>query len=213
MKPILTLVFLVTLFVSPLARGQAVLNKTTLGQSQNDDADLVNSLVPGPQKYGKGEKKAVMNSTDLKSKTLKDSTFGGSLLNMGIDPSVPKLDETKLRNAQTETDEQSTAVKQQAAANEKQSTAAKQPATVEKEQTASTQRAESESTFSSLSQTAILADQLSRSDSAAAASEPESKSSSASSSTANGGDNSKKDQGGASTSADKSSTPKPDADR
>src|SRR5438045_9665074 len=90
------------LFVAPLADGQAVLKNTSLGQSQNDERDLANSLTAGPQKYGKGEKKAQVNSTDLKSKSIKDATFGGSLLNIGIDPAAPKLDASKEHIAPTE---------------------------------------------------------------------------------------------------------------
>src|SRR5690348_2490476 len=74
---------------------QNALDKTTLGQSQNDGRDLANSLVPGEKKFGKGEKKLEVNSAELKSKTVKDTTFGGSLLNMGIVGAEPKLDESK----------------------------------------------------------------------------------------------------------------------
>jgi hypothetical protein len=99
-----------------LASAQAALDRTTLGKQQNDARELVNSLVPGETKYGKGEKKEQVNAGQLKSKSIKDTTFGGSLLNMGIDPSEPKLEEQKLHSAPTEKD--STAVKP-AALNEK----------------------------------------------------------------------------------------------
>jgi hypothetical protein len=90
-------------FISAAAHGQGVFDKTTLGQRQNDDRDLANSLVPGEKKYGgKGEKKAQVNASELKSKSIKDTTFGGTLLNMGIDPAQPKLDEQKLHSAPTE---------------------------------------------------------------------------------------------------------------
>jgi hypothetical protein len=100
----LVLIGAACVIVLPLAhaQGQAVLDKTTLGQSQNDSRDLVNSLVAGPQRYGKGEKKGEVNSADLKSKTTKDATFGGSLLDMGIVGAEPKLDEHKLHNAPSE---------------------------------------------------------------------------------------------------------------
>lgn len=93
-----------------LASAQAVLDKTTLDKPQNDARDLANSLVPGEQKYGKGERKAQVKATELKSKSINDSTFGGTLLNMGIDPAAPKLDESKLREAKSE--EASTRLKQ-----------------------------------------------------------------------------------------------------
>src|SRR5947208_1603221 len=148
--------------VSPsLARAQASLSGTTLGRPQNDDRDLVNSLVPGAQKFGKGEKKAQISSAELKSKSIHDSTFGGSLLNMGIDSSAqPKLDETKLRDAGTVADKKSASSKQQAAVVEKEQAPAlpKEPAAVEKEPNPASEAeaADSQSTFSNLSVTATL---------------------------------------------------------
>ena len=194
--------------VPSLAPAQAVLDKTTLGQEQNDERDLYNSLVPGPQKYGKGEKKAQISASELKSKGLKDSTFGGSLLNMGIDPSAPKLDSSKERLAPSETEKRSAGVKEQAAATQTESTASKPGAEASKEPTAATQSAENQSVFSNLSTTATLADSLSDPD-VAAAELPSSSSST--------GDQ-KKDQSGGTTneksstatSSDKSSTSKPD---
>jgi hypothetical protein len=93
--------------------GDAVLDKTTFGHSQNDGRDIVNSLIPGEKKFGKGEKKLEVNSGDLKSKQLKDTTFGGSLLNMGIVGAEPKLDESKRPTVESEKD--SSSVKQPAA--------------------------------------------------------------------------------------------------
>lgn len=215
MKPILAVVFLATLIASPLAHGQiapnepAVLNNTTLGQSQNDDRDLANSLAPGPVKYGRGEKKTQISAAELKSKSIKDSTFGGSLLNVGIDSAVPKLDESKLRNAPTEAEKQATALKQKAAAIEKESTAAKEPATVEKEPEASTQPAENP-VFSSLSTTATLADNLAKADADAASAPSESKTSFNATTATTSADAPKKNQERATT--DKSATTKPDGD-
>jgi hypothetical protein len=102
----LILLIAVCVFVSPPARAQdpAGLGKTTLGQSQNDSRDLVNSLVPGEKRYGKGEKKEQVNPAELKSKSTKDATFGGSLLDMGIVGAEPKLDEQKLHSAPSEND-------------------------------------------------------------------------------------------------------------
>ena len=99
--------------VSAQNPGDAVLNKTTFGQSQNDGRDYMNSLTPGEKKYGKHEKKEEVNSGQLKSNSLKDTTFGGSLLNMGIVGAEPKLDESKHQVAESLKD--SSSVKQSAA--------------------------------------------------------------------------------------------------
>jgi hypothetical protein len=73
-------------FLSPLAFGQSSpLSGTTLGKSQNRSEDLVNSLIPGPQRVGKGEKKAEVDPKTLQSKTIKDPTFQGSLNDVGLD--------------------------------------------------------------------------------------------------------------------------------
>src|SRR5258708_24958307 len=72
-------------FLSPLAFGQSSLGKTTLGKSQNSSEDLVNSLIPGPQRVGKGEKKSEVDPKTLQSKTVKDPTFQGSLNDVGLD--------------------------------------------------------------------------------------------------------------------------------
>jgi hypothetical protein len=216
MKPLLIFIFLATVIASPLAYGQlspndpGVLSKTTFGKSQNDDRDLANSLVPGPQKYGKGEKKQLVSAADLKSKSIKDSTFGGSLLNIGIPSTEPKLDEAKLRNASTEV--AASASKEQPATTEKESNGSKQTATVEKGSSTSTQPAENQAVFSSLSTTATLAENLGEADAAAAASQSKTSSSSTATSATTTGDAPKKDQGAATTSTDKSSTTKPDGD-
>ncbi|HST29437.1 MAG TPA: hypothetical protein VLK27_01200 [Chthoniobacterales bacterium] len=195
------------LSIAPLAHAQAVLNNTTLGQRQNDDRDLVNSLVPGPQKYGKGEKKSQVSAAELKSKSIKDATFGGSLMNIGIDAAVPKLDGSKEHSAPSEEPAS------RPASAEQTSSASKQPAPTEQASSASAQAAETDSTFSSLTQTATLADDLGQADIAVAPA-PEARTS-PSSSTAN--DKQKKEQGGAekpstTSSTEKSSTTKPDGD-
>jgi hypothetical protein len=134
------------------ASAQSALDKTTLGQQQNDARDLANSLVPGEKKYGgKGEKKEQVNAAELKSKSIKDTTFGGSLLNIGIDPAVPKLDEQKLHNAPVEKESQTS--KEAQAAVSKDSTRAR--------------AVEQEGSFSNLSDTAMLAQQANQSDAAA----------------------------------------------
>ena len=205
MRPIIPVVLILAgaaVIVPSLVRAQAVLDKTTLGQRQNDERDLANSLVGAPQKYGKGEKKAEISASELKSKGLKDSTFGGSLLNMGIDPSAPKLDSSKERVAPTETEKQSAVSKEHTTATQTESSATK----VSTE--AATQPAEDQAVFSSLSTTATLADSLSQPDGGAPLMP------SASSSTGN----QKKDQtdgttnekSSTATSSDQSSTSKPD---
>ena len=65
-----------------------------LSSKKNGPDDIANSLVGAPRKYGKGEKKEQISAAELKSKSLKDTTFGGSLLNAGITGAEPKFDET-----------------------------------------------------------------------------------------------------------------------
>src|SRR5256885_15259890 len=77
--------------VSPLAHGQAVLDKTTLGQSQNDYRDLQNSMVPGKKTYGKGEKKEEVDLKNLQSKTVKNTAFKGTLMDLDVDWHGDKL--------------------------------------------------------------------------------------------------------------------------
>lgn len=111
---LIALFFAIALTPARISAQQAILDKTTFGQSQNDGRDLYNSLVPGEKKFGKGEKKEEVNSAELKSKTTKDTTFGGSLLNMGIVGAEPKLDESKRHSDGSEKD--SSSVKQSVAA-------------------------------------------------------------------------------------------------
>jgi hypothetical protein len=88
MKPLyrLTLVFAAFGLVCPLASGQAVLDKTDFGKSQNTAEDLQNSLIPGkPRTVGRGEKKEEVDPRSLPSKTVKDTTFQGTLLDIGVD--------------------------------------------------------------------------------------------------------------------------------
>src|ERR1700737_533035 len=91
----LRLILLSSLLVAgaSFAHGQSTVGKTTLGQSQNDGRDLANSLIPGkPRSVGKGEKKEEVDPKKLPSKSIKDPTFGGSLVEMGLgssgDPTV-----------------------------------------------------------------------------------------------------------------------------
>ena len=96
----LFVLFLASQLFAPLAFGQRVLDKTTYGQSQNDVRDLRNSLVPAPKRYDKGEKKEEVDPKNLPSKTLKDPTFQGSLMNLGLDTTMEaKLHDQKSRAA------------------------------------------------------------------------------------------------------------------
>lgn len=202
--------------ISPRAEAQGVLDKTSLGKAQNDDRDLVNSLIPGQEKFGHGEKKSQVSSAELKSKTIKDSTFGGSLLNMGIDPSEPKIDESKLRSAPAATDKTATDSKKHAASNQNQSAAApaepaiQNPAASEKAPEAATGHAASDETFSNLSMTATLGDALVQEEKAAA----EAKSFSSSEDNQNKNRNAAggSDKNSSTTSSDKSTDPKSNGD-
>src|SRR5256885_12224881 len=102
MKPIYRLIlgFAVSGSVAPLAFGQAVLDKTTLGSSQNDYRDFQNSMVvPQHKRFGK-EKKEEVELRTLQSKSMKDPTFGGSLVEMGLGSSGdPDLRQQKPRSA------------------------------------------------------------------------------------------------------------------
>ena len=145
MKSSLRIILILAAVVASAAAAHAQGGETTLGKPQNDARDLANSLVPGEKKYGgKGEKKEQVNATELKSKSLKDSTFGGSLLNMGIDSSAPKFDEQKLHSAPAEKEPQGS--KETEVAVTKASTEA--PAV------------EKGGSFSNLSDTAMLAQQV-----------------------------------------------------
>jgi len=89
MKPIyisgLILVSAAFGLVSPFASGQSAL--TTLGSSQNDSRDLMNSLIPGKPRLGK-EKKEEVDPQKLPTKAIKDPKFQGSLLDEGLDSSA-----------------------------------------------------------------------------------------------------------------------------
>ena len=188
MKPVYSIIALSLAcgLLPSLASGQGALGKTTLGQPQNDARELANSLVPGEKKYGgKGEKKEQVNAAELKSKSIKDTTFGGSLLNIGIDPAAPKLDEQKLHSAATEKEPQSS--KQTEVPVTKASTEA--PAV------------EKEGSFSNLSDTAMLAQQVEPSVAARNESKP---------STSSSGEGQKKEE--EATDKEKTSANKPDGD-
>jgi len=72
-------------FLAPRVFAQAPVGNTTLGKSQNTSEDLANSLIPGPKRFDKGEKKSEVDPKTLQSKTVKDPTFSGSLNDIGLD--------------------------------------------------------------------------------------------------------------------------------
>src|ERR1700737_2298840 len=122
----LRLILLSSLLVAgaSFAHGQSTVGKTTLGQSQNDGRDLANSLIPGkPRSVGKGEKKEEVDPKKLPSKSIKDPTFGGSLVEMGLgssgDPTV------HLQKPRTAPEQDSNAPKPADAAVDKDSKASK----------------------------------------------------------------------------------------
>jgi hypothetical protein len=65
---------------------------TTLGISQNSSQDLANSLVVNNKpKVGKGEKKEDVDVKSLQSKKMHDTTFSGSLNDIGVDWTGDKM--------------------------------------------------------------------------------------------------------------------------
>ena len=82
MAPHFLLLALCSLFLAQSARAQG---GTTLGKSQNTSDDLINSLVPGPKRFDKGEKKSEVDPKTLPSKKINDKTFSGSLNDIGLD--------------------------------------------------------------------------------------------------------------------------------
>lgn len=96
MKPIYRLILVFAAYgpIAPLAygqAGQAILDKTTLGGSQNDSRDLVNSLVvPKRNRIGK-EKTGEVDLKTLQSKSSKDPTFQGNLMDIDLDWGGEKL--------------------------------------------------------------------------------------------------------------------------
>lgn len=184
--------------------GEGALAKTTLGQSQNDYRDLQNSLIPGEKKYGKGEKKVEVNTAELQTSKAKDTTFGGSLMNMGISRDEPKLDASKVQRSTSE----------------KETVASKQPATTStytqsETATADTRPTEAQGSFLNLADTAMLGDELSESGTVGTGIAP-----GAPNGNAAGGEaqkqeqtaDSKADQKTSTASSDKPGTTKPDGD-
>jgi hypothetical protein len=125
MKLIYRLIFVLAAsgFFPPLAHGQASLSKTTFGKSQNSPEDLVNSLTPGKPNLTKGEKKEEVDPKKLPSKSMKDPTFQGTLMDVDIDWTG-----NKLGKPHTASDANSKASKKEDAAGAKDPKAAKQEA-------------------------------------------------------------------------------------
>ena len=90
-----SLVFAGSVLFSAAASGQAILDKTTLGESQNDYRDLQNSLiVPKRTNFGK-EKKEEVDLKTLQTKSSKDTTFQGTLMDLDVDWHGDKLGKPK----------------------------------------------------------------------------------------------------------------------
>src|SRR5437588_9603946 len=85
------LLALCALFAAPVARGQN-LSGTDYGKSQNTNQDLANSLTPGKERVGKGEKKSEVDPKSLPSKkAAKDPLFQGGLADIGVDWNGDKI--------------------------------------------------------------------------------------------------------------------------
>src|SRR5205814_9255776 len=81
MKPRYRLILIFAGFglVCPLAHGQsAILDKTTLGQSQNDARELQNSLIVPKRVNIKGEKTEQVDPQKLSSRSTKEAKIGRS---------------------------------------------------------------------------------------------------------------------------------------
>src|SRR5947209_19754585 len=86
------LLALCALFLAPLARGQDHTSGTDYGKSQNTAQDLANSLTPGKERVGKGEKKSEVDPKSLPSKkAAKDPLFQGGLADIGVDWNGDKI--------------------------------------------------------------------------------------------------------------------------
>jgi hypothetical protein len=116
-----SLVFAGSVLFSAAASGQAVLDKTTLGESQNDYRDLQNSLiVPKRTNFGK-EKKEEVDLKTLQTKSSKDTIFQGTLMDLDVDWHGDKLGKPK-----SDGDKDSKAPKSAGAGGEKDSKVSKQ---------------------------------------------------------------------------------------
>ena len=117
-------IFASCLSIFPAVFGQAVLDKTTFGQSQNDARDLQNSLIVPKRNSLKGEKTEQVDPQKLSSRSVKDAKFQGSLLDMGLGSTDdPDSHQEKARSA---TDQDSKTAKEANAGSEKGSKVSKQ---------------------------------------------------------------------------------------
>src|SRR5437763_4813193 len=98
-RSIIFVVALVLILPGSRAFSQS-LRGATLGQSQNDDRDLANSLIvnPNKSKVGKGEKKEEVDPKKLPSKKSNDTTFSGSLNDIGLDWRSKTMGRPKIAN-------------------------------------------------------------------------------------------------------------------
>src|SRR5438876_12219131 len=86
---------------APLARGQN-LSGTDYGKSQNTAQDLANSLTPGKERVGQGEKNSEVDPKSLPRTTAaKDPLFHGGLADIGAARPGAKL--RKQRGSQAAT--------------------------------------------------------------------------------------------------------------
>src|SRR5437899_13027027 len=88
MKPPYRLILIFAGFAlgCPLAHGQsAILDKTTLSQSQNDARDLQNSLIVPKRANIKGAKTEQVDRQKLSSRSTKDAKTQASVLEMALD--------------------------------------------------------------------------------------------------------------------------------
>lgn len=92
------LLALCALLLAGLAHAQSVLDKTDYGKSQNTNQDIANSLIPGPKRVGKGEKKEEVDPKKLPSKSIKDPAFEGSLNDIGLDWTGDKMGKPRTSN-------------------------------------------------------------------------------------------------------------------
>ena len=93
-KLLASLVFAGSVLFSAAAFGQAgeaILDKTTLGASQNDYRDLQNSLIVPKRNHIGKEKTGEVDLKTLQTKTSKDTPFQGTLMDLDVDWHGDKL--------------------------------------------------------------------------------------------------------------------------
>lgn len=111
---------------APASFAQQTLNQTDLGKSQNSRADLMNSLIVPDKPKFKGEKKEEVDPKKLTSKRSNDTTFSGSLNDIGLNWNMAKSQakgdaDSKSPKSSESAEKNSTAVKSADASGEAQS--------------------------------------------------------------------------------------------